>query len=259
MSLKSRSLAGFAAAALIIPAFAGISAVTGTANAATPSCGGNCLDLFSHQFGTFADPQFVMDSYKQGEMTGTPVILFRTSNSDPAEDFTVDQEGLVSQFYALGMVSPELDLHYGCTYTVLATPLPCTGLDGAGYDFEAYEFAYTPYGVDTGLCTGVAATAVAGEHVTLQPCGVSSKTLWVAGDVRDYDGHGVPAGLTAFEQPLINGSDTNFSVPFALTYGGNSYPTDVPRPPLYTANITGFTDDVIGTNQLWSADTGVLP
>jgi len=261
MSLRSRSAATFAAAALIIPAFAGLAAVTsaGAANAATPSCGGSCIDVFSHQFGTFADPSFVMDSFKQGDVAGTPVILFRTSNSDPAEDFTVDEEGLVSRFYALGLVSPQLALFYGCTYTVLATTIPCTGFDGTGYDFEAYEFMYSPYGVQTGLCTGVASTAVAGEHVTLQPCGVTSKTLWIAADVKDYDGHGVPTGLESFEQPLVNGSDTNFSQPFALAYGTSSYPTDTPRPPLYTENLLGFSDGEIGTNELFSADTGVLP
>src|ERR1700677_2614828 len=150
MSVKSKVFA--AAATLTLVGGVGVAglATAGAANAATPSCGSGCIDVFSHQFGTFADPSFVMDSFKQGDVAGTPVILFRTSNSDPAEDFTVDEEGLVSRFYALGLVSPQVDLHYLNDY--------------------AYEFMYAPYGVQTGLCTGVAATAVNGEHVTLQPC-----------------------------------------------------------------------------------------
>jgi hypothetical protein len=172
-----------------------------------------------------------MDSFKQGDAAGTPVILFRTSNSDPAEDFTVSNEGLVSQFYALGLVSPEVELHYLNNY--------------------AYEFMYSPYGVQTGLCTGVAATAVNGEHVTLQPCGVSSKTLWIT------DSHS--GALTAHAEPLINGSDTNFSTPYGMTYGQSSYPTDTPRPPLYTESILGFSNNTINSNQEWSADGGVLP
>ena len=65
--------------------------------------------------------------------------------------------------------------------------------------------------------------------------------------------------------PLINGSDTNFSHPFVLTYPTNGFPTDKPRPQLITQNLTGFSGNflgpVLGTvndNQLWGADFGVL-
>ena len=65
--------------------------------------------------------------------------------------------------------------------------------------------------------------------------------------------------------PLINGSDTNFSHPYVLTYPKNGYPTDKPRPQLITQNLTGFTGNflvpVLGTindNQLWGARFGVL-
>jgi len=255
MSVKSKVFA--AAATLTLVGGVGVAglATAGAANAATPSCGGSCIDVFSHQFGTFADPSFVMDSFKQGDVAGTPVILFRTSNSDPAEDFTVSNEGLVSQFYALGLVSPEVDLQFGCNASLGATTT-CAGT-GQG-DYWAYEFMYSPYGVQTGLCTGVAATAVNGEHVTLQPCGVSSKTLWIAVTwVHRHDSIANP--LTGFADPLVNGSDTNFSSPYSLTYGGSSYPTDTPRPPLYTSTLLGFSNGAFNTNQLWSAVGGVLP
>jgi len=251
MSVKSKVFA--AAATLTLVGGAGVAALAtaGAANAATPSCGSGCVDVFSHQFGTFADPGFVMDSYKQGDVAGTPVILFRTSNADPAEDFTVDSEGLVSEFYAANLVSSAVALNYGCTTAVFGT---CDGTDATGEastDDYAYEFMYSPYGVQTGLCTGVAATAVAGEKVTLQPCGVSGKTIWII----DNGGN----ELSAFGEPLINGSDTNFSDPYGLTYPSSSYPTDEPRPQLYTTNILGFSDSTINSNQLWSADEGVLP
>ena len=63
--------------------------------------------------------------------------------------------------------------------------------------------------------------------------------------------------------PLINGSDTNFSHPFVLTYPTNGYPTDMPRPQLFVNNLTGFSQTAIGTDrpqthQLWGADFGVL-
>jgi hypothetical protein len=115
---------------------------------------------------------------------------------------------------------------------------------------------YSPYGVDSGLCSGVAATAVAGEKVTLQPCGVSAKTVWIE-----------DAPETPFSSyiPFINGSDTNFSQPFVLTYPSSSYPTDNPRPSLYVTNITGARGangrpDVgtVDSSQLFGIDTGVL-
>jgi hypothetical protein len=278
MSVKNKVLA--AAATLTLVGGAGVAALAtaGTAHAATPSCGKNCVDIFSHQFGDFANPQFVMDSFKQGDVAGTPIILFRTSNADPAEDFTVDQEGATSEFLAAGLVSSSLALHYGCTQNVFG-PDGCVGANGTGFDFEAYEFMYSPFGVQTGLCVGVGATAVAGTKVTLQPCGLSGKTIWIAADIADYCApppptnlQGVqavstappvctvdPTGLQKFAQPLVNGSDTNFSEPLSLTYPNSSYPTDTPRPELYTANLLGFSTGAINTNQLWSEDTGILP
>src|ERR1700677_4418965 len=245
MSVKSKVFAAAATLTLLGGAGIAAAATAGAANAATPSCGKGCVDVFSHQFGTFADPAFVMDSYKQGDEAGTPVILFRTSDSDPAEDFTVDNEGLTSEFYAANLVTAGVALQFGCTTGVFGA---CGGTGQA--DYEAYEFMYSPYGVQTGLCVGVAATAVNGEHVTLQPCGVSGKTVWIT---DSYTG-----SLTGLAEPLVNGSDTDFSDPYGLSYPGNSYPTDRPRPVLYTSNVLGFSDAKISTNQLWSAVGGPL-
>jgi hypothetical protein len=52
------------------------------------------------------------------------------------------------------------------------------GLDTAFPDDPAFEIEYAPYGVDSGLCTGAATTAISHESVTLQPCGVSSESVW---------------------------------------------------------------------------------
>ena len=98
----------------------------------------------------------------------------------------------------------------------------------------AFKIEYTPHGVDSGLCMGVASTAVQEEGVTLQPCGVSAKTVWIA-DIFDS-----PSTLFNGYIPLINGSDTNFSQPFVLTYPADGYPTNMPRPQLQVDNITGF-------------------
>ncbi len=114
--------------------------------------------------------------------------------------------------------------------------------------------------MDSGLCMGVAGTAFQEEKVTLQPCGVSAKTVWVV-DIFDS-----PSTLFNGYVPLINGSDTNFSQPYVLTYPTNGYPTDMPRPQLEVDNITGFSQGfppgpelgTVDNDQLWGADFGVL-
>jgi len=242
MSFKSKVLAGAASLALV----GGVAMAAGpTATAGTPSCGPSCINIFSRQFGTHRSPNFVMDVLRQGMKVGQPIILFRTSNADPAQDFTVAFQGLVSDFFAAGLVSSALNLHYGNGSV-------------AAIDQPALEIEYAPFGVDSGLCVGLATTAVSGEGVTLQPCGVSAKTVWVV-DVADS-----PATLNRGYVPLINGSTTNFSHPHVMTYPANGYPTDRPRPQIQVRNLTGFSNGfgpIIGTvidTQLWGADFGVL-
>jgi hypothetical protein len=245
MSIKSKVLATAATLTLVGGIGTAGALTAGTASAATPSCGHFCIDVFSHQFGTHKSPNFVVDVLRQGEKVGQPIILFRTANFDPAEDFTVAFQGTVSDFFAAGLVSAAVNLHYG------------GGAKGFPDDF-AFENEYAPFGVDSGLCLGVAATAFNDEGVTLQPCGVSSKTVWI---VDTFDS---PTTLFNGYVPLINGSDTNFSHPFVLTYPNNSFPTDKPRPQLVVTNITGSSNGpgpVLGTvnvNQLWGADFGIL-
>jgi hypothetical protein len=193
--------------------------------------------------------------------------LFRTANYDPALDWTFAFEGTVADFFAAGLVSSALALHYGCISSGPSANFPNCPFNIAGFnipsgansDLLAVENEYAPFGVDSGLCMGVAATAVQGEGVTLQPCGVSSKTVWVLDTLdqsfTDAWAHGYI--------PLINGSDTNFSQPFVLTYPGAGIPTDKPRPQLFVSNLTGFSfhvGNLFGTgansNQLWGATFG---
>src|SRR6201997_477391 len=237
MSIKSKVLA--ATATLTLVGGVGTAGVlsAGTASAATPSCGIACVNVFSYQFGTHANPQYVVDVLRQGEKVGQPAILFRQANYDPAEDWTVAFQGTVADFFAAGLVSSSLALHYGCipgvnfpdcpfNVTSATPPDPKTGAISSNY--LAFENEYAPFGVESGLCLGLASTAVAGEGVTLQPCGVSSKTVWILDTLDQQFTHAWAHGYI----PLINGSDTNFSHPFVLTYPNQSFPTDRPRPQL---------------------------
>ena len=257
MSIKSKAALAIAAAATATLA-AGLG-IAGTASAATPSCGPGCADIFSWQFGNFHHPNFVLDVYRQGAKVGQKVILFRESNSDPAEDISAEFNGTTSSFYAAGLVSSLVALHYGCSGSI-AVPggqIPCAP---GSHDTIATELEYAPFGANSGLCVGLASTAYAKEGVTLQPCGVSARTVWIV-DTNDQ------TRITSAGVPLINGSDTNFSHPFVLTYPSAGYPTDNPRPQLFVSNLTGFTQPggifpvlgSINSNQLWSAILGVLP
>jgi len=254
MSFKSKLLAGAATLALV----GGVGTMGAlSASAATPSAGPNAIDIFSRAFGTHRTPNFVLDVLRQGAKVGQPIILFRTSNTDPAEDFVPSIQRTTADFFAAGLVSSAVALHYGCIpATQAGGNFPNCGLNGV--DDPAIELEYAPFGVDSGLCVGVAATARQGEGVTLQPCGVSAKTVWI------IDANDSPATLNRGYVPLINGSDTNFSHPFVLSYPANGFPTDKPRPQLQVKNLTGFSHGrgtpigSVNDTQLCGADFGVL-
>jgi len=262
MSFKSKLLVGAATLALV----GGVGTAGAlSASAATPSCGNSCINIFSRDFGTFATPNFTMDVWRQGAKVGQPIILFKVSNSDPALDFTPSFQGLTSDFFAAGLVSSAVNLHYGGGGCLVfnAVTRTCTK---ATPDDPAVELEYAPFGVDSGLCVGLATTAISGEGVSLQPCGVSAKTVWILdiGGTRFAGADDINAAREGFI-PLINGSTTNFSHPHVLTYPNNSFPTDKPRPQLQVRNLTGFSNGnggpVLGSvssNQLWGATFGVL-
>ena len=112
MSIKSKVFAA-AASLTLVGGLGAVAMTAGTASAATPSCGWSCVNIFSHNYGTHHHPGFVLDVLRQGEKVNQPVILFRTSNSDPAEDFTVSYQGQVSDFNTAGLMTNSMALHYG--------------------------------------------------------------------------------------------------------------------------------------------------
>jgi hypothetical protein len=237
------------------------------------------VDVFSDQFSGGVDtghPGFLLDSYKQGIATGTPMILFRESNGDPALDFVFENQGTVADFFAAGLINSATALHYGCIAGVTFPDCVFGTVASKGNaNLDAFEVEYAPFGAATGQCVGVAATPTSGEKVTLQPCGVSSKTVWI---VDAFDGGRAPHAFGddgAFGHhhndssvPLINGANTNFSHPFVMTYPSSGYPTDRPRPVIFVSNLTGFFTGVfpdvttaradVNSNQLWDALTGTV-
>ena len=168
---------------------------------------------------------------------------------------------------AAGQDDPAADICYGCgNDTIYGSGAggwdgggSCSDVGGPFPNDPAFENQYSPFGVESGLCMGVASTAFQDEGVTLQPCGVSSKTVWILDTLDQQFTDAWAHGYI----PLINGSDTNFSEPFVLTYPNDGVPTDKPRPQLTVQNLTGFSfhvGNLFGTgansNQLWGATFG---
>ncbi|MBV9095724.1 MAG: hypothetical protein JO132_17950 [Streptosporangiaceae bacterium] len=235
MSIKSKVLAAAATLTLVGGVGAAGALAASPANAATASCGygfaERCINIYNFQFGR----NFLLDTFQQGERVNQPIILFQASNIDPAEDFTASdlvvkgRPMTVNELQALDPIfSPATLVQYG-------------------YD-DVYEFQYAPYGVDSGLCVGVKATAGQGEPVSLQPCGVSANTVWIVDRADTFLGGTVP---------LINGSNANFTHPYVLTYPAYGYPTDRPRPQLTVTELQTYSNyPHVAQNQLWGAFIG---
>jgi hypothetical protein len=221
MSIKRKVLA--AAATLTVAG--GLSAVgTLPATAATPQCGPHCIQVFSAKFGTNASPSFV-ETVLQGVATaGQPTIVAPPSSSNPAGDLIVPRAGTVSDFFAAGLVSAAVNQHYGTE--------------------RAVQIEFAPLGKPTGLCSALATTAYQNEGLTLQPCSTPGTTVWII-DTADS-----PATAPA-RFPIVNGSTTDFTHPFAMIVHGN--PAHKRFPQIKVQRLRGNPDHV-RISQLWGAN-----
>jgi hypothetical protein len=228
MLIKSKVLA----AAAVLTLAGGLSTVgTVAASAATPQCGNACVEVYSMKYATPTSLGFVETVFLGIPLRGVPTIVHQASSSDPAEDLIVPLGGPVpvSELYAEGMVSAAVNEHYGSE--------------------PAVQIEYAPYGKPTGLCTAVATTAYQDEGLTLQPCTTPGTTVWII-DTADS-----PATAPTYF-PIVNGSDTDFTHPFAMTILGN--PAHQPFTPIIMQHLTGNPGSV-PASQLWGAHSGTTP
>jgi hypothetical protein len=233
MSIKRNLLTG--AATLTIAA--GVFTVgTPSASAATPACGADCISIFSRELGTYGQPNVVEAVLDGVARVGQPVILAPASSSDPSQDFLLRTtgDGRVSDFYAAGMVSAELNRHYG---TLMAA-----------------QIEYAPFGDRSGLCVGLATTAFQGQGLTLRRCTVPATTVWIP------DPAILPTPPPAGYFPIVNGSTTDFSRPFAMHYPRDQQATDQRLQQIKVRRLQYLSDDhTVPDRQLWGAHFGVLP
>jgi len=220
------------AAAAVLTLAGGLSTLAAVpASAATPQCGASCIEVYSAKYATPASLGFVETVFLGIPLRGVPTEVRPASSSNPAEDLIVPLGGPVpvSEFYADGMVSAAVNEHYGSE--------------------PAVQIEYAPYGKPTGLCAAVATTAYQDEGLSLQPCSAPGTTVWII-DVADS-----PATAPTYF-PIVNGSDTDFVHPFAMTILGN--PAHQPFTPIIMQHLTGNPASV-PANQLWGAHNGTTP
>jgi hypothetical protein len=229
MSIKAKIAAG-AATLTIVGGGLGM-AGTLTASAATPSCSSYCGQLFSQKYET----HYVVDVYQAKAKAGQPVILFQTSNSDPAEDLTFNDLGTVDSFYRSHrhLVSPQFDHAFP--------------------NEEAFEVEYAPYGLNSNFCLSTPGqTARADDDITLQSCGATAGSIFAADSdhaVRDYHSQGNE------DVPLVSGATTQFSNPLVLNYPAGN-PTDMPRPQLNVEPEQTYANGTVFDNQQWGVQGG---
>lgn len=200
-----RLIIGAAAAACLTlgfgaPALAGVHQAGNAKPQATSACGFQCFDLSNLQLG----PSFIQN---KSNTTGSKVNLRQAANIYTNEDFIDDAVGTVATYCSATPTDQEFNsTGYICTHYASDT---------------VYEADFAPDSVETGNCVGVATANLAGQNVTLQPCGETTRTLWIAdaGDGVFHHGH--------LYTPWIQGSDTNLSHPLVLTLNtGTKKPAD---------------------------------
>jgi hypothetical protein len=228
MSIKSKVLA----ATGVLTLAGGLSGLgTVAASAATPQCGAGCVEVYSAKYATATSLGWVETVLLGIPVQGVPTEVRPASGSNPAEDLIVPagRPLPVSTFYAEGMVSAAVNAHYGME--------------------NAVQIEYAPYGKPTGLCTAVAVTAYQDEALSLQPCSAPGVTVWI------IDGLDSPATAQQVPSlfPIVNGSDTDFVHPFAMTILGN--PAHQLYTPIILQHLMGNPTDV-PANELWGAAFG---
>jgi hypothetical protein len=230
VSIKTRVRAVFA----MLTIAGGVSAVaTPPASAATPACGATSLSVFSSELGTYANPNFVEHVFGGNARVGQPTGLNPASSSDSSEDFINPYPGTVSDYYAQGMVSAEVNRHYG--------------------SLTSSQLEYAPSGRQSGLCVGVARDPFEGKALSLQPCSVPGRTVWIVGTALS------PTTAAAGYFPIVSGATRDFSRPFAMSYPRHVNTSDETLPPIRLRHLQfRGADRTLPATQLWGVYRGAL-
>ncbi|MDA8322177.1 MAG: hypothetical protein M0030_20535 [Actinomycetota bacterium] len=259
--MRKRFTRAFYAVSAAAAITASLSLGAGAASAATTShngtvaCGGACINVFSTRLGS----NVTLNAYVPGDTgaggtVGTKVNLHLASNDRPNGDFIPTAIGQVYEF---------------CGVYFNPVSYPCLNYP----HYTVFEVQFTPNGYGmSNLCAGVRTPSYQGENVTLQPCGQSAATLWIADRGHAY----VPTGYTGIVDcrdsvtsvpvapgdpsqvycPWINGSDPSFSNPLVLTLNtGTTRPTNQ----LMLEHLQLLSGSAVSARQLFAFFYGAVP
>lgn len=147
----------------VLAAAAGIAATAAPATAATPACSQTCTEVVSPQLA--GQTQFAVVPGSAGHArhakAGDHLVFRAGTRADSNEDFGPAWSTATVGWYCHG--GPQQIRGYLCS---------------RDRGDVALEMQWLPDGYQSGLCAGVA-TAAAGEQVTLQSCGKTTRTVWV--------------------------------------------------------------------------------
>ena len=173
----------------------------GARSNATEACGAYCDDISSLVLGTGT----LLNAYIPG-MTGMPgnggqmINMRYGSNSDPNEDFALED---------LGTVSTQCRSNTNPDGPLASNSVACNNYGGD----EAFEAVFSPYGNDSGFCAGTKGTPSANVKLTvrLYSCGVTEGTILIQDTNNTY------TNTNGTYYPYISGATSTFSFPDVLT------------------------------------------
>ena len=197
---------------------------------ATPACGFNCFNLSSLTLGRGTiQNAYVPGDTGTGGRVGQRVNMNFASNSHPNQDFTGAQVGTLLNFCP----------NFGGS-GLSSTSYVCINYPS---NYPVFEANWSPFGNESGLCTGSKLPLFSGRETTLQPCGVNATTIWV-GDLKNstfHNGH--------LYTPWVNGASTTFSHALVLTVDPS---TKNPRNQLRVQSLNQLTGGVVPDTQEFS-------
>jgi hypothetical protein len=195
---------------------------------ATAACGFNCFSLSSILTGRHNIQNAYVPHGNGLAITapvGTLVNLKQGSDNYTQTDFTQDFTGLIVNDFCV--TDPPAN----------SQEFPITGYICLHYGLDpVFEANWSPNGNQSGNCVGVAVANVPNQVVTLQPCGETNRTMWIADLANAHIG----------ATPWINGSDTNFTHPLVLTVNDG---TRNPINQLFVERLNLLTGGFVDNNQ----------
>ena len=168
-----------------------------------------------------------------GGKPGIEVNLNHASNTHPNEDFTGARVGTLLNFCP----------NFGGE-GLAQTSYVCINYPSS---YPVFEANWSPFGNESGLCTGSKLPLFSGRETTLQNCGVNPTTIWV-GDLANSVTRG---GRVYF--PWVNGASSTFSHALVLTVDPS---TRNPINQLRVQSLNKLTGGVVSDTQQFSFTIG---